>query len=75
MLCCSVVLWSWQPTVQFQAEAGKAVDLDDLPPPVSLGGGGGGPQSTTTAPPAPQQQEITDDELMAWAGSKLNIFL
>ena len=49
-----------------QAESGKLVNIDDLPPPVdSSGGEGGGPKGATGVP----QPEITDDELMSWANS------
>ena len=48
-----------------QAESGKSVNLDDLPPPVApSGGGGGGPKGATPQP------DITDDELMSWANSE-----
>ena len=55
--------------ILFQAQSGKDVSIDDLPPPVALSGGGGdGPKTATTVPQP--TTEITDDDLMAWANSR-----
>ena len=55
--------------ILFQAQSGKDVSIDDLPPPVPLSGGGGeGPKTATTVPQP--TTEITDDDLMAWANSR-----
>ena len=70
------------PTVSLhQAQSGKPVDIDNLPPPVapsagggegpqtpvaSSGGGGGGITQSTMV----TQKDIKDDELMAWASGK-----
>lgn len=66
------------PSLPPQAQSGKRVNLDELPPPLSsrgeggepdLRGGGVVPQPTATGPPPPSQKEISDEDLMAWAGN------
>ena len=58
---------SLSPSLSPQAQAGKAVNVDDLPPPVSTGGGPEAPKATTAV--SADQQELSDEELMAWAGN------